>query len=184
MEKPLQKQKIRKELIENIGDEIASFLHGLEEKYELSPGQSADVLNRARDKLDSLKQGIEEISIPSCIFGERRLSSLEVIAKYMRENLGMKYSTIASEMNRSPGTIGITYRNAKNKMRAGFRIKEGIIIPISIFTNRRLSVLENIVSYLKKKGMSLHEIAVLMNRDDRTIWTVSHRAELKTRKIR
>jgi len=43
-----------------------------------------------------------------------------------------------------------------------------------------LSVLEVMVEYLKEKeGLSYHEIASLTNRDDRTIWTVYHRAKIK-----
>ena len=58
--------------------------------------------------------------------------------------------------------------------------KPNIPIPSKIFTDRSLSVLEAIVKYLKeKKGMTYHEIAVLLNRDDRTIWTVYQRARKK-----
>jgi len=61
--------------------------------------------------------------------------------------------------------------------------KTNIPIPSKIFTDRSLSVLEAIVKYLKeKKGMTYHEIAVLLNRDDRTIWTVYQRARKKNAK--
>ena len=37
--------------------------------------------------------------------------------------------------------------------------------------------MESVVFYLKEKmGMTYHEIAVELNRDDRTIWTVYNRA--------
>lgn len=50
----------------------------------------------------------------------------------------------------------------------------------SIFRDRMLSVLEVLVEYLKdKKELSYHEIAVLLNRDDRTIWTVYSRVKKK-----
>ena len=53
-------------------------------------------------------------------------------------------------------------------------------IPSYIFTDRTLSVLEAISEYLKD-GMhfTYHEIAVMMNRDDRTIWTCYYRAKKK-----
>ncbi|NQU79468.1 sigma-70 region 4 domain-containing protein [Candidatus Woesearchaeota archaeon] len=36
-------------------------------------------------------------------------------------------------------------------------------------------------TYLRdRQGMSFHEIAVLLNRDDRTVWTCYHRAKKKT----
>ncbi|MBI2128672.1 hypothetical protein HYU07_00385 [Candidatus Woesearchaeota archaeon] len=53
-------------------------------------------------------------------------------------------------------------------------------IPVSILKDRKLSALEAISEYLKETlNMNYHEIAVLMNRDDRTIWTVYSRAKKK-----
>jgi hypothetical protein len=55
-----------------------------------------------------------------------------------------------------------------------------ILIPSSIFIDRELAPLEAITEYLKDtEGMSFHEIASLLNRDDRTIWTCYHRAKKK-----
>ena len=55
-----------------------------------------------------------------------------------------------------------------------------IVIPSSIFQDRELSVLEAMVEYFKeKKGMKYSEIARLINRDDRTVWTVYKRAKKK-----
>jgi DNA-directed RNA polymerase specialized sigma24 family protein len=54
------------------------------------------------------------------------------------------------------------------------------LIPTEIFKDRTLSVLEAIVEYLKEqKGLSYHEIAEMLNRDDRTVWTCYHRAKQK-----
>jgi len=59
-------------------------------------------------------------------------------------------------------------------------VKSSISIPSSIFKDRSLSVLEAITEYLKdKKSLTYHEIAVLLNRDDRTIWTCYQRAKKK-----
>jgi len=55
-----------------------------------------------------------------------------------------------------------------------------VTIPSNIFKDRNLAPLESISEYLKdKQGMSFHEIAVLLNRDDRTIWTCYTRAKKK-----
>jgi hypothetical protein len=52
-----------------------------------------------------------------------------------------------------------------------------VMIPSSIFLDRNISVLEVLVRYLKEqKKLKYHEIAVLLNRDDRTIWTCYNRA--------
>jgi len=59
-------------------------------------------------------------------------------------------------------------------------VPDSIPIPSSIFRDRSLSVLEVMVEYLKdQKQMTFHEIAALLNRDDRTIWTVYHRVKKK-----
>lgn len=55
-----------------------------------------------------------------------------------------------------------------------------INIPSYIFKDRNLSVLEVIATYLKEERMlSYHEIAVLLKRNDRTIWTVYNRVKKK-----
>lgn len=62
--------------------------------------------------------------------------------------------------------------------------KSDVSIPSIIFRDRELKVLEVLVEYLKeKREMSYHEIAVLLNRDDRTIWTVYSRAKKKRGKL-
>jgi len=56
-------------------------------------------------------------------------------------------------------------------------------LPISIFKDRSLSVLEVIVEYLHEvKGLNFKNIAVQLNRNERTIWTVYHRARQKRAK--
>ena len=66
-----------------------------------------------------------------------------------------------------------------NKRKRKKIIKE-LMIPNYILQDRTLSILEAIVEYLFNiKRLSYHEIAVLINRDDRTIWTCYHRAQIK-----
>ena len=56
-------------------------------------------------------------------------------------------------------------------------------IPASLFKDRKLSVLETIVAYLKDEfSLSYSEISVLLKRDVRTIWTVYQRARKKNAK--
>lgn len=55
-----------------------------------------------------------------------------------------------------------------------------ISFPSSIFKDRSVSVLEALSEHLRdSKNMSYHEVAVLLNRDDRTIWTCYKRAKDK-----
>ena len=126
----------------------------------------------------------EEVKVPISVFNNDYLSSLENIVKYLRENLLLTFKQIGSLTNRNQIALAVTYRNAKNKMESRFVVEEisPYSIPVSILKDRKLSVLENIVSYLKDTfGLTYHNIAVLLNRDDRTIWTVYQRA-IKKRK--
>ena len=72
-------------------------------------------------------------------------------------------------------------RLPKNEPQSGDVLQQvaGRVLPVDVVAKRRYSVLENIVLYLKEKDLTLHRIAVLLHRDDRTVWTVMNRAEAK-----
>ncbi len=54
------------------------------------------------------------------------------------------------------------------------------LIPSFIFHDERLSVLEAIVAYLKEKeNLTYHEIGLVMNRDERNVWTEYARSKKK-----
>ena len=85
----------------------------------------------------------------------------------------------------TPDGLPTTYNNAKVKRKEKLSVKESkFFIPVSIFKDRKLSVLEALVSYLKDNfNLRYREIAVLLNRDERNIWTVYNRYKKKiTRK--
>ena len=84
-------------------------------------------------------------------------------------------------LNRNDRTIWATYNNAVKKRKERLPVKESkLYIPVSIFSGRKLSVLETIVSYLKDKfGLRYSEISALLNRDERNIWTAYNRAKKK-----
>jgi len=79
--------------------------------------------------------------------------------------------------------VSIGKRKVKAKNSSQKTILEnpsGIRIPLRVFRDRNVAVLESITEYLKdEKEMSFHEIAVLLNRDDRTIWTCYNRVKKK-----
>ena len=136
--------------------------------------------------IDHLKKQSQEIrySIPITIFDNKSLSALEAIVKYLREEHNISFVKISRLLNRSDKTIWATYQKAKVKMPSKLFVKESrFYIPISIFSERRISVLENIVVYLKSHDLSYNEIAKLLNRGYRTIVTVCNRARKKREKI-
>jgi hypothetical protein len=123
----------------------------------------------------------EQVLIPLSVFSDR-LSALETVVKYMSENLGLKNSRISGLLSRNVRTTWTTYRNASQKLpeRFSLSIPERFYIPASALADRRFSTLESIVLHLRENyNLSLHEIALLLKRDDSTIWTVYHRAEKK-----
>ena len=126
------------------------------------------------------------VRIPVSLFMDRSLSVLEVLVEYLKDDFHYTYHEIGVMTNRDDRTIWTVYHRAQKK-----RVKKPkptlqkseIFIPLNILLDRSLSVLEVLVEYLKEKlHLTFHEIAVLTNRDDRTIWTVYHRAKKKRAK--
>lgn len=131
----------------------------------------------ATELLSKLEE--EEILIPSCVFN-KRLSTFESIVKYLRENLMLPNREIALLISKSQKSIWQTYNSAKKKHPYAFDMKASeCYIPVSVI-RKPFTVLESIVRYLKEDlSFNLHKIAVVLSRDDRTIWTVYDRARKK-----
>ncbi|MBW2984883.1 hypothetical protein KY361_07210 [Candidatus Woesearchaeota archaeon] len=123
----------------------------------------------------------KEVLLPISIFDNKKLSALETITKYLKENKKLSFHQIGVLLNRDERCIWTTYNNSKKKMKEGLALKPSkFLIPADIFTNRKLSVLENLTKYMREPlELSLHEIAQLLHRDDRTVWTVYNRAKRK-----
>ena len=128
-------------------------------------------------KLEILSILEKEIFIPLSIFN-KKLSSLEVISKYLVENKNLSLKKISVLLYRSNRNIWNAYNKSKKKFSKKLIIKESVLLPVSVLGNLKFTLLENIVSYLKyHQKLSYHEIGVILHRDDRTIWTVYNRAK-------
>ncbi|KYK27384.1 hypothetical protein AYK26_03940 [Euryarchaeota archaeon SM23-78] len=126
----------------------------------------------------------DEIYLPVTLF-KNRLTPLQIIVKYLKENLHKTNKQIALLLNRDPKTIWVTYRSVQKKKAFVFEetdIQVDIQVPLSIFRDRRLSILEALVHYLKNLEMKYSEIARILNKDQRTVWTVHSRAKKKFEK--
>ena len=123
----------------------------------------------------------KEILIPISIFDDKDLSALEVICKYLKEELDLNYSKIALLLNRDSRTIWTTYKNSIKKRKEKLVVKESkFFIPVSVFTDRKSSVLGAIVRYLKNNfNLRYSEISSLINRDERNVWAVYNKARKK-----
>lgn len=148
-------------------------LEELKEKYNVSSDEILSLIEK--------KPVSKEILIPVAILGTKGLSALEVICKYLKEELEFNYAKIALLLNRNNRTIWTTYNNAVKKKKEKIPVKESrFFVPVSVFKDRKFSVLEVIVSYLKDNfNLRYSEIAVLLARDERNIWTVYNRSKKK-----
>lgn len=128
----------------------------------------------------------KEILIPISVFEAEDLSALEIVCKYLKEEFDLSYSKIAILLNRNSRTIWTTYNNATRKVKEELPVKESkFSIPISVFTNREVGVLEAIVGYMKDNfNLRYSEIAVLLNRDERNIWTAYNNYKKKSPKLK
>ena len=129
--------------------------------------------------LDSIRFPSESIDV--CIFSNMKLSPTEVLVKYFHENKFKKFSEIASMLKRNQNTIQTTYNNSKRKHPQNLRFyTTGVKVPLFIFQTKRFTVLESLVKYLKEqKNMTNNEIAKLIKKSNKTIWTVYDRVKNK-----
>jgi len=116
--------------------------------------------------------------IPLSIFSTK-LSPLEALVKYLKDHQHHTNHAIAELLNRNDRTIWTTYNNAKQK-NITLPLSTDILLPFSLFSDRTLSILEHVVKYLKEQlYMTNKKIANLLNKDNRTIWTVYDRSKKK-----
>ena len=153
--------------LENI-KELKELFIRIKEGYHLD---SSELLNKLEEK---------ETIIPVTIFS-KRLSSLEAITKYLKENLGLKNKVIAKLINRNVKTIYQAQSSANEKAKKKFEIKETkFYVPVHVLVDRKLGVLESVVKYLRENyELNYSEIGRLLGRDPRTIWTAYSRCKKK-----
>ena len=121
------------------------------------------------------------ISIPVPVFSVRKLGSFEALVKYLHEERRISLSQIGRLTNRDPRTIWNVFHSSKRKHPEPLLVqKSDVDVPLEIFSERKLSVLESLVRYLHfTHGLGYSKIAQLLNRDPRTIHTVKTRAARK-----
>ncbi|MBU0979578.1 MAG: hypothetical protein KJ709_02130 [Nanoarchaeota archaeon] len=120
---------------------------------------------------------LEKPLLPVSIFSSG-LAPAEAVVKYLRERFQLSYEQLGVLLERSLPSISTTYHNACRKM-PGRLLGQGRRIPLRMLCQRRFSMLETVVAYLKHEGLSLSEIARLLKKDSRTIWTTFRRWQLK-----
>jgi len=132
-------------------------------------------------KEDFLSLYDEKEYVPVSIFSHS-IGPLEALVKYLKEDKKLKYSQIAKLLKRDQRTIWVTYNDAIKNLKSKLNKKSLEKIPISIFSNRRIGVLEHVVLYLKDvKKISVSDISTLLNRKNSTIWATYYNARGKNK---
>ena len=134
--------------------------------------------DRLNQRWDLRREDIEdylddEVLIPVSVFS-KNLSPLETVVKYLRENKRKPLSKIAKLLQRASSNIYNAYKKAKNKHPSALVMGPvDYYIPLSVL-RKKGTVLENVVIYLKQ-DLNFREIGKLLQRNERTIWTVYNR---------
>lgn len=145
---------------------LDSFLASLKEKYELDK----EITIELREKR------FHKRYLPGSIFS-KKLGVFESIVKYLHENRKLSFKKIGKLTGRSPNNAAVTYKKAKKKSYPLLDEDFSLKIPLDIFS-KNYTCFESICLYLKE-SMTYSEIASLLERDDRTIWTTYSRAVKK-----
>lgn len=156
-------------LDKNTSDVFKEFLDFLYEKYNLDYKDVKDIIKKAKK---------EDIFLPISIF-KNKLSTLEVVVKFLKEVCNLNFKKITILLDRNYNSIYNTYKRALRKNIKITISESRINIPLSIFKDKKYSALEALVKYLKEFGLRYSEIALLLNLDQRTIWTVYKRCKDK-----
>lgn len=129
--------------------------------------------------VDIIKKRQQYLSIPARIFNSK-LSPLETVVLYLFTKFKANITQISKLLLRDHTTIWTTLDNARKKKFKQFEVGEDTLIPIKIFSQRKLSILESLCTYLKDEhALTYHEIAKILGKNDRTVWTVINRTKLK-----
>lgn len=148
-------------------EKFSSLLDEITKKHNIS----AQELMALTGKKDSL---------PLSIF-ENNLSPLECVTKYLHEVEELSHKQIGAILNRSPKTVWQAYKFSLKKIPGKLEVKTSpYFIPFNLLGERKFSILESVVKHLvEDHNLKFSQIANLMNRDDRTIWTVYSRVKKK-----
>ncbi len=158
--------------------------------------QAIDINRKAREELESIfdylseKYGIDyEVmrsiidakskesshAIPASVFKDRTESITALAFLYLKHHRQMQPDAISGVLHLKKHTAKKLAAKAAKKL----DVNSSFFIPAHVF-GKELSPFESIVEYLREhKRLKNHEIAKLLQRSDKTIWTAYNRAKNK-----
>lgn len=137
---------------------------------ETSMSLGGDELNIDFEIETSITLDNEETKIPTSVF--QNDSGLRGIVKFLHDEKQMTFSEIASSLSRHVNTIRTSYEKSQPLKKAS-----GEYLPVRIFA--RKAPLEAASVYLADEGHKLKDIARILGRNSKTVWTALNRAGWK-----
>ena len=116
---------------------IDEFAGRLRQKYNYSDNEVAGLLQK------------NELIVPIEIFSSG-LAPAEALAKFLKENYDKNFHEISLLISRNEKSVWQNYHRAVKKMPSHFSFNSEIKIPASAFNNKRLSIFECLIFYLKQ----------------------------------
>lgn len=144
-------------------------LDALAADYQLSERQYAAIYTKLLLKPRQL--------IPVSIFSTN-LPPLQTLVYFLHTYWDMQLKQIAQRLARDYQTIWITWKQVKGKPWK-LPVAPDHCMLLSEFSDRRYSILECVVAHLRAKKLRYREIGQLLQRNERTIWTVYQRWKKK-----
>ena len=136
-----------------------------------------ELLGKSKAELVRLLLEKDDLPIPATVFSTK-LGPLEGLVAYLKDQKKLSVREIALRLDRSKQTIWTTYYKSK-RFSLVFE-KTSVTIPLSSLSKKNASILEVTCYYMHSiLGLKYAEIAKLLNRDIRTIWTCAKRFEAK-----
>ncbi|MEM4260302.1 MAG: hypothetical protein QXG00_03625 [Candidatus Woesearchaeota archaeon] len=129
--------------------------------------KNKDLLEVIKSLLQIYKERQQQwYSLPVTLFFLLKLGILEKTIKYIKQNYSLNYHNISILLNRDDRIVWVAYSNAIKKHKVKLLPKESRQhIPVAIFTNRKLGLLEALTVFLRNKlHLSFNEIPVLLKK--------------------
>jgi hypothetical protein len=126
-----------------------------------------------------------KIEIPVSVLRRRPLTTFEALVVFLKEEYGLNYHNIAVLLDRNERGIRIIYYRAKDKLKRFFRksvliTRSGIKIPLKVLRKRPMTTYEALVVFLREVlGFNYHNLALILDRNERDVRKVYYRAKAK-----
>ena len=137
------------------------------------------------DQLVRIYQDIQrDINVPLTIFAGKR-NPAEALCLFLKEHKKLTNQKIAEVLSRDSRSIWGTYQRAKKRNKnnnnlQNHQVSEKYSIPLQLFSNRSLSLLEHIILYLHQvHQLTNPQIAKLLERSPNSIAVLYKRAREK-----